>query len=176
MMKQNSTAVAKPTYFNVRDIGISLKPAGSDMVKTSQQNVVSYWYHSDSDADLIIWKDERQNIIKQQINLLGQVIEWNIVDGIRTGFVIETENTNENEKSKNEIRFDLKPTRTSVHQAIELVQHLICISDDDKKMIADNFQNAPRIASMDPQKFVAQFGRQQKPMSWLQKIIRRLFG
>lgn len=192
--KRSSTNLAVPTYLNIKDIGHSVKEMGSDMVKTTHQNVVSHWYHSDMDADIIIWKDEKQNIIKQQVNLLGQVIEWNIVDGLRTGFVVETETESkskgaknpprESEKSAgafsgpNEIQFDRIPAAASVTQAIELIHFLKCISEHDKVALADNLKNAPKISSMDPRDFLKKFGREsEKPLvpSFFQKMIRRFF-
>ena len=47
------------------------------------QNVGSHWYHSDQDADIYIWLDEVGNVIKQQVNFVGQVVEWNIVEVLK---------------------------------------------------------------------------------------------
>ena len=105
--RRSPAKVSTPHYLNMKDIGGSVKEMGSDMVKTTHQNVISHWYHSDMDADVIIWRDEKQNIIKQQVNLLGQVIEWNIVDGLRTGFVVEIEKKGEQNENnpKKELPF-----------------------------------------------------------------------
>ncbi|OQW51559.1 MAG: hypothetical protein A4S09_10040 [Proteobacteria bacterium SG_bin7] len=174
-----------PNYLNIKDIGSSVKEMGSDMVKTTHQNVVSHWYHSDMDADLIVWRDEKQNIIKQQVNLLGQVIEWNIVDGLRTGFVVETEQKDSPNKEKeqagfagvNEVKFDRTPAAASVTQAIELIHFLKCISESDKDALSYNLKNAPKIASMEPGEFLKKFGRDHPgPIKgFWQKIIRRFF-
>lgn len=185
--RKSPAKVNTPHYLNMKDIGNSIKEMGSDMVKTTHQNVVSHWYHSDMDADLIIWRDEKQNIIKQQVNLLGQVIEWNIVDGLRTGFVVETEQkeslNREKEKDPagfagvNEVKFDRNPTAASVTQAIELIHFLKCISETDKDALSYNLKNAPKISSMEPREFLKKFGREESgPIkSFWQKIIRRFF-
>lgn len=187
MTARKSPAKANaPNYLNMKDIGSSIKEMGSDMVKTTHQNVVSHWYHSDLDADLIIWRDEKQNIIKQQVNLLGQVIEWNIVDGLRTGFVVETEQNNPPENQRkdgagfagiNEIKFDRSPTSTSVTQAIELIHFLKCINDTEKEALAFNLKNAPKISSMEPREFLKKFGSaESSPVKgFYQKFIRRFF-
>jgi hypothetical protein len=193
MTARKSPAKANtPNYLNMKDIGGSVKVMGSDMVKTTHQNVVSHWYHSDMDADIIIWRDEKQNIIKQQVNLLGQVIEWNIVDGLRTGFVIETEQKKEHKEEAakknedmvagfggiNEIKFDRNPTETSVKQAIELINFLKCIDDAEKDALSYNLKNAPKISSMEPREFLRKFGRAEPaPLKgFWQKIIRRFLG
>jgi hypothetical protein len=186
--KKSQAKASTPHYLNMKDIGGSIKEMGSDMVKTTHQNVVSHWYHSDMDADLIIWRDEKQNIIKQQVNLLGQVIEWNIVDGLRTGYVVETEEKNPTPEPPqresnagysglNEIKFDRHPTPASVTQAIELINFLKCIPDNDKEALAFNLKNAPKISSMEPREFLKKFGREEpSPVKgFWQKIIRRFF-
>lgn len=190
--RSSTSNSATPAYLNIKDIGGSIKEMGSDMVKTTHQNVVSHWYHSDMDADLIIWKDEKQNIIKQQVNLLGQVIEWNIVDGLRTGFVVETEAKEEAEgknprpkkeqgpglSGPNEIKFDRLPAAQSVTQAIELIHFLKCVSEQDKEALAYNLKNAPKISSMEPKEFLRKFGRDPEPVKafgFFQKFIRRFF-
>ncbi len=199
--KRSQMKASLPTYLNMKDIGKSLKEMGSDVVKTTHQNVVSHWYHSEMDADVIIWKDEKQNIIKQQVNLLGQVIEWNIVDGLRTGFVVETEEKAQQVRGQgpsqeqfqgqtdgkqqaanfagpNEIQFDRNPTAASINQAIELIHFLNCISENDKEALAYNLKNAPKISSMDPRDFLKKFGREPEPSKakgFFTKIIRRFF-
>lgn len=174
----------KPTYLNIKDVGKSLKEMGSDVFKTTHQNVVSQWFHSDLDADLIVWRDENKNIIKQQVNLLGQVVEWNIVDGIRTGFVVETEEQNEvkqtqGSKSRTEIHFDLNPIVDSISQAVELISHSECLTTQDKTTVTDNLKNAPKMDMMHPKEFLKRFGHKKdssQESNWFQKIVRRLFG
>lgn len=177
---------AKMTFVNFREIGLSLREMGSDVIKTTHQNVVSRWYHSDADADVILWKDERENIIKQQVNLFGQIIEWNIVEGLKTGFVVETEGPNgqvqaikpdkpgEKTKTANVVQYDATPSKNSINQAIEIIKHARLISKGDKEILINNFYNAPRIASMDPTDFVNKYGKPIKE-NFFKKWIRRFF-
>ncbi len=166
------------SFVNFREIGLSLREMGSDVIKTSHQKVVSRWFHSDADADVIMWKDERENIIKQQVNLFGQIIEWNIVEGLKTGFVVETEGPRDQEqtrsaKTNNVVQYDPSPSKNSASQAIEIIRHATLISKNDKDILISNFFNAPRIASMDPTDFVGKYGKPKD--NFFKKWIRRLF-
>ncbi len=187
MTKATKNNFEKPFYANFREIGMSLKEMGSSVINTTHQKVMSQWFHSESDVDIVLWKDERKNIIKQQVNLFGQVIEWNIVEGLKTGFVVETESPAEKngEKPKpNVIRYDNSPQRNSIHQAVDIVRYAALLIQTDKDVLINNFLNAPKITSMDPAIFVETFGKNPKPLSTLatlsnlslfQKILRRFF-
>ena len=157
----------KPFYANFREIGLSLKEMESRSIDTTYQKVMSQWFHSESDVDIVLWKDEKKNIIKQQVNLFGQVIEWNIVEGLKTGFVVETE------LKPNVIRYDSAPSKHSVHQAVDMVRFAVPILVPDKDVLINNFLLAPKIASMDPGVFVETFGKQK--LSVIKKILRRFF-
>lgn len=151
----------KPFYVNFREIGLSLKEMGTSTINTTHQKVLSQWFHSDSDVDIVLWKDERKNIIKQQVNLFGQIIEWNIVEGLRTGFVVETETPQELESNNlkpNVVHYDNTPSKNSIHQAVDIVRFAAPLVQTDKDVLINNFLLAPKIASMDPAVFVETFG------------------
>jgi hypothetical protein len=80
-----------PRFFNAEEIGHSLKEVSPLLLKTTHPEITSRWFHSSQDADLFIWFDRNQGVIKQQISFFGQVVEWNIVEGLKTGLVIEEE-------------------------------------------------------------------------------------
>ena len=77
-----------PSYFNAKEIAHSFKKMTVDIIKTTNQEVTSIWFHSECDAELYMFKDKNSNIIKQQLIFCGQIVEWNIVEGVKTGALL----------------------------------------------------------------------------------------
>ena len=69
--------MAAQSFFQVSD----------EVLKTDKQDVMSRWYGGFEGVDFFTWSDQKGNFIKLQLNFCGQIFEWNIVHGIRTGFV-----------------------------------------------------------------------------------------
>ncbi len=98
-----------PPFFNPQRIGGSLREIDVSLIQTENEKVLSRWFHGPDEADLFIWTDERNNVIKQQVTFCGQIVEWNVLDGIRTGVVIEQEYENASMAASETIQFDGPP-------------------------------------------------------------------
>ena len=179
-------------FFNPKKIGSRLKEVAVDYIENDSKgtrlaaSVLSRWYHSDPDTDLFIWMDDAKNIIKQQLVFRGQVVEWNCLDGMKTGYVIEQEMENKKPKTdQNEpamprsesIQFDKATMGPSVQQALAIIEHL----DDDslKAQLFANFNNPQNIQTMSPEEFVKRFGQslntvKTNPIKNLVKKIKKL--
>lgn len=147
-----------PDFFNAQSIGRSLQEVSVEIIKTESQNVTSRWFHSNKDADLFIWHDERYNIIKQQVSFCGQIVEWNILEGVKTGIVEEHESTGKISGS-DLIRFDKQPQKSSIQMASEMVRHIEQLDELEKQALINNFRKAPKLSNIDPAEFVNQYGR-----------------
>jgi hypothetical protein len=66
----------------------SLKLSSIDVIKTSNMDIESHWYRSIGPADFYYWK-AKGRVVKHQITLFDQVIEWNEFDGVKTGYFSE---------------------------------------------------------------------------------------
>lgn len=115
-----------PNRFDPRALGESLKEVAIDYIVTEDSNLQSRWFQSESDADLFIWTDVNHKklasdpeVIKYQLSFFGQVVEWSIFDGVRTGVIIENEIHGENPSEV--IEFDQHPQMHSVEQASKLL-------------------------------------------------------
>lgn len=171
-----------PKYFNPQELGNSLKEVATDVIQSSGQEVVSRWFHSTKDADLFIWSDRQRNILKQQLSYYGQVVEWNIVEGVKTGFVIEQEN--DQRVSGSEIlRFDVKPQTATIEQALRLLECITALPDDERKVLMGNFCQLAGSNALSPEEFVARFGSylQRPPVgglalgeTWWSRLMNRL--
>ena len=168
-----------PIYFDPQEIGRSLQEVSVEVVQTESQNVLSRWFHSTKDVDLYIWTDERNNIIKQQLSFLGQVVEWNILEGVKTGVVCEEEGELEGSgvKGSELIRFDETPQPTSIKMAEDLIRYVENLNEQDRSSILKNFSESPRMDKIDPEEFVRKYGRIQsglrKPSLWA-KLVRQI--
>ncbi len=125
--------------FNPSEIAKSLKEVAVDIIQTEHQEVVSRWFHSHRDADLFIWLDESARIIKQQISFNGQVVEWNAVEGVRTGFVFEDDSGKKpGDMSSEIIRFDNAPIKAAIAQAIEILNEMSQLPLSERQTLVAN--------------------------------------
>ena len=118
-------------FFNSKTIGKTLLEVAVDLIHTNHEDIVSRWYHSAHATDLFTWVDKGQNLIKQQLCFNGQVVEWNCLEGLRTGVIIEADleestGTRDDEKiQKSEsIKFDTVPHSRTVGMALEIINHI----------------------------------------------------
>lgn len=156
-----------------------------DIIRTENQDIVNRWYHSTQDADLFVWLDQEQNIIKQQLSFYGQVIEWNIIDGVRTGCLLEEEKNDLMKVDASElVQFDRAPQSSSVKQALELLECITVLPDEEKRLLIHNFSSQKTAASLSPEEFSRKFSHMvpKSPEAhpsllrrfWLR--LRRFFG
>lgn len=160
-------------FFNSRTIGKSLREVAVDLIKTETEEFVSRWYHSNRDADLYTWVDQRNNIVKQQISFFGQVVEWNCVEGIKTGVVIESEMgpstrtpaeirsgaaTQQVMNPSESILFDTKPQKQSVECAVSIIQNLEGLEAEFLKQMVGNFVSPVTFQSLGADAFIQKFG------------------
>ncbi|MDZ4084638.1 MAG: hypothetical protein U1E10_16980 [Bdellovibrionales bacterium] len=73
------------------DLGQTLVERAVDVHHVDGIEIVSRWYHSPMDCDLMVWLDAENELIRFQFNISGQVVDWNRANGFRTGLIVETE-------------------------------------------------------------------------------------
>jgi hypothetical protein len=143
--------------FNAREIGGSLTEVAIDLIKSEDRDIESRWYHSPHDADLFYWRDDQKNIIKQQVSFLGQLLEWNVVEGVRTGLLIES--AQGTDMSSPIIRFDSSPQQKTLEQGLEILVNITSMDDEVKQRIMHNFVRAPRLSSLGADEILEKYGR-----------------
>ena len=176
------------SFFSGKSIGKNLREVAVDTIKTESEDVVSRWYHAPS-TDLFTWVDRGNNIIKQQLHYNGQVVEWNCLEGLKTGVVIEAdmgikptynaEGRMEPARTSETIKFDNRPMVPCVDLALEILVN--CQEDVvARKQIISNFKDPQNISTMKPEDFVQRFGAALKDrtnaldMGLIQSIKNRL--
>lgn len=160
-------------YFNIRELGATLYEVAVETIDVGHQSLRHHCYHSSLDADLLLWIDQSNNIIKQQAIIYGQIVEWNLVEGLRTGFILEDDST------KEDICYDREVQNTSFIQAIEFVDHMECIDEELKNRIYKNFIEAPVMKSMSDQEFIVRYGshyhKRGRENSSVLPVLRKIF-
>lgn len=73
------------------DLGQTLVERAVDVYHVDGIEIVSRWYHSPMDCDLMVWLDAENELIRFQFNISGQVVDWNRANGFRTGLIVEIE-------------------------------------------------------------------------------------
>lgn len=148
---------ASPKLFDPESLGASFEEFAVDIVKgESELEFVSRWFRaSTQEADLVIWSDSAKRIIKQQLCFFGQVVEWNPINGTRTGVVIEQEVvTDETDDDAGEdsvsglvetIRFDSRAQSTAVDSAIRLLSSISVLSESDRSSLVYQLRESPRL-------------------------------
>lgn len=141
---------------DLRQLGRGVQEMSYDVLRKGNDTVISRWFHSKEKADLFVWQDDRGNIIRQQVLVYGQVVEWNIIEGVKTGMQLDFE---ADEDSRDpEIRFDDTPHAATLSQALEFISHMTSVRDGLRDALYDNFIKSPKASEMDPREFVDQFG------------------
>ena len=151
-----SSPTEPPKIFDLTHVAQSFKEVAIDVVRGETTEFLSRWYQSaKGDADLSIWWDGEKRVVKQQLCLYGQVVEWNPIHGTRTGLVVEHESAAPtgsadtlefNDDTTSEIiHFDPKSQRSSIDQAIALIKEVSAISQEDRALLVYNFRESPKL-------------------------------
>jgi len=127
-----------PWVLNPEKIGPSLEEVSVDYLEVNNQKIKSRWLRGE-EAELFIWTDQYSNIIKQQLSLLGQVVEWNVYDGVRTGLLIESDLDVEKSKTSELVQFDTSPQGSAIRQAREILKHTQILSASEQDKLILNF-------------------------------------
>jgi len=125
-------------YFDLKTLAKTMKLSSIDVIKTANTDIESHWFRSIGPADLYYWKTKTK-IVKHQVSLFNQIIEWNEYDGVKTGFVTHEASVRQAEV----ICFDEEVNVSVTKQAIELLENVGCIEAEilDKLISHYKFYN-----------------------------------
>jgi hypothetical protein len=145
-----STARKIPQIFNPEEIGMSLREVAVDVMQLEDEHVISRWFHSNHDADLLIWTDGSHRVIKHQVSFLGQVVEWNSADGVKTGVIIEEEMSDPKAEASEIIHFDPAPQSTTIQQALRLLEHVKDLTEEDRGLLLTHLSTRTPLHTSSP--------------------------
>lgn len=127
--------------FDPVTLGESLRSISSDVLKTESHDLVSQWYQSRYDLNLFIWKDENGTIIRQQLSFFGLVADWNIIEGVKTGAVVDGDRPDAVDAST-VIKLDAKPNPIILEQAREITSRVAAMPDVDRGQCEINWYSS----------------------------------
>src|SRR5690606_33542894 len=116
------------------------------------REIQTRWFRdASSETDVFVWFGQNRQIIKQQVSMMGLIAEWNIVEGVRTGMILESEIsardlqmsglTPDNTASE-VIHFDSSVQQRTLSMAISIIKSSKTIGQDLVQMLLKNFGQA----------------------------------
>lgn len=169
-----------PIVFDAEGVGRSMREMAVEIIDADRNSVVSRWYQASHFTDLYVWEDSKNNVIKQQLHVCGQIVEWNIIEGVRTGFVMDESGSDIDDftfarNSSNvvaNIKYDTAPMATSIAQAQQILQQVGVIDERYKASLIDNFVSSPIASEMDPSEFLQRYGVYSPPEDSFDRLRR----
>lgn len=138
-------------------IGATLREVDAAVFADRDSKYEFRWFHSDQEVDLFVWLDRRKNIVKQRLNYLGSLVEWNLLEGVRTGVLIEEEAASGEIVAEVE-HFDEVASTELVRQACDLITHAIAVDSPLRAALCQYYQKSPRLETLSPEEFIMRFG------------------
>jgi len=126
-------------HYDLHSLAKSLKLASVDMIRTPKSEIESHWYRSDGPADLFYWV-RGGRLVKHQLNLYGQIVEWNEYDGIKTGYVQE-ENFQDGDDVTEMVCFDRQPNPFVTQKAVEFLDQAQAIDKVTRDAIEVHYRS-----------------------------------
>lgn len=109
----------------------------TDVLKQNGLEVVHRWYHSPHGVDLFLWHGADQDIIKIQLSILGSVVDWSLAGGVRTGIVVEEEQSGSVNKidASERIQFDGDLVPETLKYGLEVLKAMTCLKPKDEAFL-----------------------------------------
>ncbi len=144
MIQRSPSEAAK--IYDVTHVAQSFREVAVDVVRGESTEFLSRWYQAArGDADLTIWWDGEKRVVKQQLCLYGQVVEWNPIHGTRTGLVVEQESGPTEDETSEIVHYDSRSQKASIDQAILLIRAVGAIPEADRALLVYNFRESPKL-------------------------------
>jgi len=112
-----------------------------DVIQFKDHEMRSHWYRYE-ELDLYYFQNDDGEIVKIHISLLGQVVEWNPLDGLRTGLLVEQECDKEVFQI---IQYDARPNADSVGQSVEILENAAAIEEPQRLQMLQFLQGQARV-------------------------------
>ncbi len=153
----------KPRWqtFDPIEVGLGVKEVASELIYANQNSKdVVRWFHGANDVDLYIWSNDAKRVIKQQLTYFGMVLEWNIVEGLKTGQIDPDSRTGSHrgQKSSELIQFDVKPVFEVVERGRLLLAQIISLESVLGRALDENFADTRSGTIMPADELIRRWG------------------
>ncbi len=150
-MQQSSKSPQKPTplFLDPAKVGASLKEVGIDYQEIESKQIETRWFRDQlSETDVFVWMNKDRRMIKQQVSVMGLLTEWNILDGVRTGVILESEMSSKDlaqngltpdDTASEAIHFDRNPQQRTLSISISILKNMTCVEPELKELMLRQF-------------------------------------
>jgi hypothetical protein len=138
-----------PFYLDPVKVGASLIEVGVDYQEIESREVQTRWFRGQaSETDVFVWMNSDLKMIKQQISVMGLVAEWNILDGVRTGMILESElhskdlmenGLTPDDTASEVIHFDKSTQKRTLEISLSILKNMTCLEPELKALMLKNF-------------------------------------
>jgi hypothetical protein len=145
----NQDMQTSPFFLDPEKVGASLIEVGVDYQEIESREVQTRWFRGQSsETDVFVWMNRDLKMIKQQISVMGLIAEWNILDGVRTGMIMEselsskdlTENGLTPDTTASEvIQFDKSTQKRTLDISLSILKNMTCLEPELKALMLKNF-------------------------------------
>ena len=150
------------SHLNPEKMGESLLEVEVQYTGQGPNRVTTRWFKSRKqkpvDADVLLWLDHHDNIIKQQVSICGSVVEWNILDGLRTGVTVEQEIKGAKEASES-VQFDQKKNVMNIQMAIRMLEKIPSMDQPTRMALVENFRNPSSLSNLSTEEILSRYGK-----------------
>lgn len=149
------------TIESIKTLAQRMNFVSFDTLQMETQSVQSHWYRHEEGLDLYYFQKEDGRLLKLHISCFGQVIEWNPLDGTRTGLLVEEEKGGEVFET---VHYDARANRESVEQSVVIVQNANAIDEHLRKELLALLNHTGGV----PQK--------REERSFFKRLFKRMFA
>ena len=121
------------SFFHTTTVAKIIQEVAVDSIKTSGGLLMSRWYQAGQVASLNLWTTPEGKIVRQKMEILGQLVIWDKDGGVRTGLLVDNEVTGEKPE------YDPSVNMYSLMWAVEIVMKTDAVPESFKKQILKNW-------------------------------------
>jgi hypothetical protein len=147
----------RPTIYRPDLIGPTLSEVDPALLRSESNSASIRWFHSPREVDLFVWSDQRGNLVKQQLAFWGAVVEWNLLDGIKTGVIVEDDRKKTYTASEL-VQFDSELSSNLLKQALDIISFIESLDLPTRQRLIRNFTDSPSIGTLKAEEFFNRFG------------------
>lgn len=153
----------KPRWqtFDPVEIGLEVREVASELIYDNKLSLDKVrWFHSSHDVDFYFWMNERKKVIKQQLVFFSVALEWNVIEGLKTG-TLDAESRSgvrRGPQASELIRFDPKPNVAVVERGRLLLAQIVSLESALGRAMDDNFADARSGTIMPAEEFIRRWG------------------
>lgn len=115
------------TVESIKALAQNMNFVSFDVLQVEQYSVKSHWYRHEKGLDIYYFQKDDGRLVKLHIAFFGQVIEWNPLDGTRTGLLMEQELGSEVIET---VHFDSRTNTESLAQSLVILENASCLAQD----------------------------------------------